>query len=162
MHSISHEICTLFCWFLFDYGYSIYSWGFHTLKWKDHQGDCPGLHRRHWRQASMCPVNTRAVTLNTFSFLCMIHLDIFFRVTSMVLGLSQDWLSATAATLKDIGKIDWYQTATKRNEAQTMCIKFLRCAVYHHLGPYYYRTQNNILISTYFPSVYWQDISLWI
>ena len=35
------------------------------------QNDCPDLHWRCWRQASLSPVTNRAVTLTTFPFLCM-------------------------------------------------------------------------------------------
>ena len=42
----------------------------YTLKWKGSQGDSPDIHWRRWRQASVSPVNTKAVTLMTFAFLC--------------------------------------------------------------------------------------------
>ena len=40
------------------------------LKWICRLGDSLGLHRRRWSQASTSPVNTRAVTMTTFLFLC--------------------------------------------------------------------------------------------
>ena len=46
-----------------------------TLKWKNHQNDCPGHHWGRWRQTSMSPVTTRAVTPMTFMFLCNVMRD---------------------------------------------------------------------------------------
>ena len=43
--------------------------GGRALKWKDLQGDSPGIHQRRRRQASPSPANTRAVTMMTFLFL---------------------------------------------------------------------------------------------
>ena len=48
-------------------------WIIHTLRWKALQGDIPGIHWRRWRQASMSPLNTKAVTLMTFPFFCTCH-----------------------------------------------------------------------------------------
>ena len=48
-----------------------------TLKQKGHQDDCPAHHWRRWRQASTSPVMTRAVTLTTFPFPCMICQGLF-------------------------------------------------------------------------------------
>ena len=42
---------------------------FSSLKRKGRQDDCPGRHRRRWRQAAASPV-TRAVILTTFPFMC--------------------------------------------------------------------------------------------
>ena len=45
-----------------------------------------------------------------------------FRVASLVLGQSYDCPSASEATLKDMGKINWYQTTSKHNKGWTMWI----------------------------------------
>ena len=42
-----------------------------SLKRKGRQHDTPGIHWRHWSQASTSPVNTRAVTLATYPVLCL-------------------------------------------------------------------------------------------
>ena len=52
----------------------------------------------------------------------MIHLPISFRVTSLPLGQSYDCPSASEVTLKDLSKIDRYQTPAKRKKAWNMYI----------------------------------------
>ena len=42
-----------------------------SLKRKGRQDDSPDIHWRRWRQASTSPVNTKAVNLTTFPFLCI-------------------------------------------------------------------------------------------
>ena len=59
-----------------------------------------------------------------FKFIHVTNLPIFFKVASWALG---HWLycpTTREVTLKDIGKIHWYQTMTKPNKAQTIFITF--------------------------------------
>ena len=55
----------------------------------------------------------------------MVSFDLFihiFRVASLALGQSFDCPSASEATLKDMGKINQYQTTTERNKTQIVSI----------------------------------------
>ena len=45
-----------------------------------------------------------------------LHVPIFFKVASLALGQSYDCPSASEATLKDMGKINWYQTHNKTQQ----------------------------------------------
>ena len=65
------------------------SWNHQTLKLKGRQGDTPGIHRRHWRQASMSSVNTRAVSLTTFPF-CVIWI-VFMLINKFWKLIFQCW-----------------------------------------------------------------------
>ena len=58
----------------------------------------------------------------------VIHLLIFFRITSLALGQSYDCPSASEVILNNMGKTNSYQTTTKHNKAWT---------VYIILGMYY-------------------------
>ena len=68
----------------------------------------------------------------SFHWMYMIYLPISFSVTSLTLGQSYDCPSASEVTLKDVGKINKYQTTRKHNKTDNkkiilgMCSKFLR------------------------------------
>ena len=47
------------------------------------------------------------------SLIYVIYSTIFFRVASLALGQSYDCPRASEATLKNMGKIDWYQVTTR-------------------------------------------------
>ena len=58
-------------------------------------------------------------------FIPVRNLPVFFKVASLAAaGQSSDCPTASEATLKDMGKIHWYQTMTKPNKAETMFKKF--------------------------------------
>ena len=52
----------------------------------------------------------------------MLDSRISFRVTSLALGQSYDWPSASEVNLKDMGKIYWYRTTTKRIKMRAVYI----------------------------------------
>ena len=53
------------------------------------------------------------------------YLAIFLKVASLALGKSYDCLGDTSeVTLKEMDKINLYQTATNHNKTRTMCIRY--------------------------------------
>ena len=64
----------------------------------------------------------------------MIYLPIYVRVTSLTLGQPLDCPSASEVILNDMGKIDWYQTATIHKKART--IRLTRRMYGHGLAMY--------------------------
>ena len=52
----------------------------------------------------------------------VIHLPIFFRISSQAPGQSYDCPGACEVTLKNMGKTKRYQSTTKHHKARTMCI----------------------------------------